>query len=476
MIRWAVNLAGIDAEVDLQRDDKMKSHVSWPYGRKETLKPADTARVGNGPPEPLGTVVTLTTAELMEQQRARYEAGLADSKLTQPCATAVREESGNVKAAEIRVFSTFTSAQGRRTVCTVQQRHALFRGVDVVNAFLQQTLVPDERLSTRFSTNPRLYKLYIADEFTGEEDLAFQLDTPIQKLACFAVQPLPAAQLFRFPQRTQLLPTTAEDINLSVEVCPLDPQAKSVKRQVLVPADMLAESLEQTIVKRLPGIDLIPGSLRIKYGPLDLNINEYYNFGTGCGNMDVPIAERTILSLHRFGVTQVLVQGRAPDESADISAPVEDIVINIDTEKAQTFKQFEVIRTDRYGARQQRILCVDAERLLMKRPYAGNMQTQQGCEEKLLKEIEEVYFSPTKPTCLEIRYSVASKYENDRIECATTYSRAILDEKLRVLQREIRKRNEEQKQRSSQALVARLFERLKSGLGMSTVQSDKNEQ
>nr|CCC91909.1 unnamed protein product [Trypanosoma congolense IL3000] len=477
MVRWTVNLTGIDAEADLQRDDRMKTHVSPAPNRRDAGDPADAAHV-EGTPAPLGTVATLTMGELIEQQRTRREASLAESTLGQfwigPAPS--KDEHGHSKGSEIRVFSTFTNPQGRRTVCTIQPRQTLSRGVDVVNAFLQQTLVPDERLSARFSTNPRVYKLYIADEFTGEEDLAFQLDSPIQKLTCFAVQPLPAAKLFLFPQRTRLLPSVAEDIDLSVEVRPLDSQAKAVKLRVLVPADMLAESLERAIVARLPGVWLVPGSLRIKYGPVELNINEYYNFGTGCGNMDVPIAERTVLSLHRFGVTEVLMQGRAPDGNADASAPVEDIVINIDAEKAQSLEQFEVIRINRHGARQQRILYVDGQKLCMKRPYTSGPGVTPECEERLVKDIEEVRSSPTRPKCLEICYSHASKHENDHIECTTAYYRALLDEKLRVVQRELRKNMSEEKQKLDGRVLPRLFGWLRHGLGKGAHQPSKREQ
>ncbi|KAH9600045.1 hypothetical protein LSM04_009539 [Trypanosoma melophagium] len=476
MIRWAVDLAGIDAEADLQRDDNMKFHISPSSGRKEIWKPTDIARVGDGALEPLGTVVTLSMRELIERLEHQREEAIRANRFGQNSSGSYlgKGDAEVFKGPEVRIFSTFTNPQGKRTVCTVQLKQFPFRGVDVVNAFLQQVVVPDERVSTRFSTNPRLYKLYIADEFTGEEEMIVQLDSGAQSFGCFAVQPLPGAKLFLFPQRTQLLPTVAEDINLAVEVRLLESQAKPVKREVLVPADMLAESLEQVIVNRLPEIGLVAGSLRIKYGPVELNINEYYNFGMGCGHMDVPIAERTILSLHRFGVTEVLVQGRVADENPDIATPVEDIRIDMDAEDAQAFQQFEVIRINRYGARQQRIFCVDGDRLYTMRPSLDGTTlpavpaVSKRNEEKLIKDIEEVHFSPTKPKYLEIRYTRASKHEDDHIECTTAYNRALLDEKLRVLQRELRKKNDvERNQKNSETVFSRIFHRIKWGFNKS---------
>ncbi|EAN95103.1 hypothetical protein C3747_171g103 [Trypanosoma cruzi] len=466
MIRWAVDLAGVDADADLQRDDRMKLYVGPSSGRKENWKPTFTTFTDPSSLGPVGTVVTLTMRDLIQLQQERLEQALAVNPFGQAGISTFQPKNDTefLKGLEVRVFSTFTNAQGKRTVCTVQPRRTPFRGVDVVHAFLQQTVVSDDRLSARFSANPRLYKLYIADEFTGEEEMVIQLDGAAQNFTCFAVQPLPAAKLFLFPQRTQLLPSVAEDINLAVEISPLDPQAKTVKSQVRVPADMLAESLEQAIVNLLPGRGLVPGSLRIKYGPVELNINEYYNFGSGCGHMDVPIAERTILSLYRFGVTEVLLQGRIPDENTDVSLLVEDIVVNIDAEEAQAFQQFDVIRINRYGARQQRILCVDGERLYTVRPNVDGSGAAQVNEEKLIKDIEEVVTSPTKSKYLEIRYSRASNHENDHIECTTAYNRALLDEKLRVLQRELRKKRDEERQlKGNDTVFSRLFHRFRLG-------------
>ncbi|RNF02523.1 hypothetical protein TraAM80_06348 [Trypanosoma rangeli] len=466
MIRWTVDLAGVDADADLQRDDRMKSYVGPPSGRKETLKPVLVAFADPSSPGPVGKVVTLTRQELSQQWRQRVEEALAESPFTLAGSSISQPkcDAEVPKGSEVRVFSTFTNVQGKRTVCTVQPRQVPFRGVDVVNAFLQQMVVSDDRLSARYSSNPRLYKLYIADDFTGEEEMVIQLDGAAQNFTCFAVQPLPAAKLFLFPQRTQLLPTVAEDINLAVEIRPLDSQAKTIKRQVLVPSDMLAESLEQAIVSRLPGSGLVQGSLRIKYGPVELNINEYYNFGSGCGNMDVPIAERTILSLYRFGVKEVLLQGRIPDENSELSLVAEDIVINMDAEEAQTFQQFDVIRINRYGARQQRILCIDGERLYTVRPNVDGSGAAQVNEEKPIMDIEEVVVTPTKSKYLEIRYNRGSGHENDHIECTTAYNRALLEEKLRVLRRELRKKSDEERQlKGNNTVLSRILNRLRLG-------------
>lgn len=367
---------------------------------------------------------------------------------------------GSPRAKEIKVYSTFVTAQETRTAVTITMTRPNFRGVDIVNAFLMQAVASDEWLCARYSTNPRLYKLFIADEDSGEEEMVVQLDLKAQNFPCYAVNPLPAAKLYLFPQRDALLPTTPFDIKLKITIRANDPQSKPILRECAVPADMLAESVEETLRRRLPASAIVPGSLRLKYGPLELNINEYYNFGPGCGSLNCPIAERTMLSLYRYGINEVAVSGRAVEvahEAGLLSQVSEDIDIDMDVEEALSFQQFEVISITRYGARQQRVLCVDGEHLYTMRPNsdaASNTNTT----ERPIKEIDEVRTFPDKPKYMEIAYTKESKYEEDRFECTTTYNRALLDEKLRIVRRELRKREAElEKPSAEKNMVHRLF-------------------
>jgi hypothetical protein len=363
---------------------------------------------------------------------------------------------------EVQVFSTFLDPQGKRTKVTLTMPQATYRGVDVVTVFLQESVASNEVLSQRFSTNPRLYKLFIADEYTGEEEMAAQLDLGAQNFSCYAVTPMPAANLYLFPQRSGLLKTTTRDINLMVQVRPLDPSANAVQRQCVVPSDMLAESLEATIGSRLPASGIIQGSLRIVYGPLELNINEYYNFGPGCGQPNCPIAERTVLSLFRFGVREVVVNGRAVEEAPTeiLRDLAEDIVIDMSVDEAISFQQFEVICINKYGARQQRLLCVDGEHLYTMRPNETEMMPK--TTERTVKDIEEVRTFPDKPKYMEIAYAKSSRFEEDHFECTTTYNCALLNEKLRLVRRELRKRAAEEEEAKAKSETA--IQRLMTGL------------
>lgn len=491
MMRWAVDVTGIDVAEDLGREQAKHVYTAPRSIHNDAWHAVDDWRPNTtGDNDELGEVWVLTRDEIEDAllERAmesddifrplnkpasgsptsttRQSGGGAGwnasatrgSSITPSPPLADRLESNSQSmlsndftfdpppSREVQVFSTFLNAQGKRTKVTLTMPQATYRGVDVVTVFLQQSVAANEVLSQRFSTNPRLYKLFIADEYTGEEEMAAQLDLGAQNFSCYAVTPMPAANLYLFPQRTGLMNTTTRDINLTVLVRPLDPSANAVQRQCVVPSDMLAESLESTIGSRLPASGIIQGSLRIVYGPLELNINEYYNFGPGCGQPNCPIAERTVLSLFRFGVREVVVNGRAVEEApAEILRDLaEDIVIDMSVDEAISFQQFEVICINKYGARQQRLLCVDGEHLYTMRPNDTEMMPK--TTERTVKDIEEVRTFPDKPKYMEIAYVKSSHVEEDHFECTTTYNCALLNEKLRLVRRELRKRAAEEEE------------------------------
>ncbi|KAK7194494.1 hypothetical protein NESM_000366300 [Novymonas esmeraldas] len=484
MMRWAVDVTGIDVAEDLQREhnkfvyEEPRSHRDEPWHNVDDWRPNACEDK-----EGLGRVWVLSRDEVQDGLAERaMEAADVFRNVGKPTAAPAQRQGSSAVAGgyssprrgsggfqmdglvsnsqsmlsndfvfdaapptrEVRVFSTFLNAQGTRTTVTLTMAQPTYRGVDVVAAFLQQAVATSEVLSQQFSTNPRLYKLFIADEYTGEEEMAAQLDLGAQNFSCYAVNPLPAAKLFLFPQRTALMSTATRDINLTVQVRPLDPQAKAVQRQCVVPADMLAESLEATICSRLPASGIVQGSLRIMYGPMELNINEYYNFGAGSGQPNCPIAERTVLSLFRFGVREVVVNGRAVEEAPTeiLRDLAEDIIIDMDVDEAVSFQQFEVICINLYGARQQRLLCVDGEHLYTMRPNASEAVPKM--TERSIKDIDEVRLFADKPKYMEIAYTKSSRFEEDHFECTSTYNCALLNEKIRIVRRELRKREAEE--------------------------------
>ncbi|EPY20928.1 hypothetical protein STCU_08772 [Strigomonas culicis] len=449
MNRWAVDVTGINLDADLRLEDTKHGEKDI-IAHKKSMKLFSREEEEEKKEHDIGDVCVLLPDELLQgfinRQAVLEEAtsplasslrsallsnhrssifvpiGDVSSSLPQEVSTPIRKE--------LRVYNNFFNPGDTQLMNVVAIKQPNYCGVDVVNAFLQKLFTEHPEQVERFSNNPRHYKLYIADEYTGEAEMAVILDRPAKEfITCYTVQALPAARIYMFPVRKELLPTTAHDINILVNIKPLDPTTKPVQRMCCVPSDMLAESLEALLTARLPSNAVVQGSLRIKYGPVELNINEFYNFGAGCGSVQCPVSEYTLLSLHRFGVTEVSVNGRVVEASSAEAAftdPMEDIVIDMDVDEALSFQQFEVISINRYGARQQRLLCVDGEHIYTMRP---NADANTATTERTIKDIEDVCTDVKRPKYLEIIYTKASKFDVDHLECTTTYNRALLEEK-----------------------------------------------
>ncbi|CCW64548.1 unnamed protein product [Phytomonas sp. EM1] len=496
MMRWSVDIAGIDIEADLMHEAGKRVPQEPVGSLKARWLALDDQKSSNGEHiEILGNVWVPTQDELQKLYDARISNprhleipfDLHQQQVLQSSLSKRRSESTSngdasnmqfsqgantqsfnnnlvpCKGKEICIFSTFLNPQGKRTAVTIVINQPVFKAVDIVNAFLKHYVNSDEHLSQRFSANPRMYKLFFADELTGEEDMAVQLDFNAQNFSCYFINPLPAARLYLFPQRTGLLPSTPYDIHLTVQIRPLDQQGKPIQRKCLVPADMLAENLETTVSSRLLSSAIVQGSLRIKYGPLELNINDYYDFGPGCGRPNCPIAERTILSLYRFGVSEVVVSGRAVEDVAvnGLAEASEDIIVDMDVNEAFSFQQFEVIRISRYGARQQWLLSVDGENLYTVKPNSDSIKTV----ERPIKDIEEIRVFSSRPRYMEVVYTRASRLEEDHFECSTASNCAFLNEKLRIIRRELNKRQEEEIQSAAikerHGVIHRLLDRFR---------------
>ncbi|EPY26738.1 hypothetical protein AGDE_11117 [Angomonas deanei] len=438
MKRWAVDVAGINLESDLRLEEDKMEYV--PPTSKSTGRSRGDAHKHEGATstDELGEIHVLSESELLYAFESRLRKARQPAELEEDVSSPFsgtmrsssvrgggREPSVNLdnslsmsmefmsKQKEIKVFENFME-EGKTSTTSIVIKQSNYCNIDIVSTYLKKIFSENEDLSGRFSDNPRHYKLFIADEFTGEPEMAVMLDKVAQDFSCYALQPLPLAKIYLFPQRTTLLPTTAHDINLSVTIrSSTDKNLKPIQRKCCVPADMQVESLEALLISRLPTNCIVQGSLRVKYGPLELNINEMYNFGIGCGSIQCTISEHTILSLYRFGVTEVAVNGRVVDAAeSEIGNIDDDIEVELSVEDAISFQQFEVIAINRCGVRQQRSFCVDGEHIYTIQP-TKNMETN--TTEKSVKDVEEVKTFPEKPKYLEIIYSKASKFEPDRL-------------------------------------------------------------
>ena len=330
-------------------------------------------------------------------------------------------------------------------------RDNVIRGVDVVEATIRVFMCSDEKLRAKYSDNPRHYKLFLADDQTGEEESPIQLDSGCGGFSSLAVEPLPIGKLYLYPERTGLLPTIYDDVPLTVEVrSEGDKSSRHVKH---VPADLLVEKLEKTLADMLANADVSRGSLRIRYGPSEIDIAEKFDFGAGCGHQDISVSERTVLALYRFGVTEVSLRGKVSvddeiggsgDPSAGSSSSIS--LKRLDEEEARAYQQFDVVKINKFGIRQERVIGVDGERVYNMRPSSESGKTKN--PERNINDIECVRDFRDRPNYCEIEYSKLSKYDTDRIELHSAFDCAMLVEKLRVLKK-IHDRKAESKRNST---------------------------
>lgn len=349
-------------------------------------------------------------------------------QLLTPKAAASPQQQRRMRA--VCVFCNFLCPR-KRTSFSIRIREGSI-GMDVVEATVKAFLA-DKKFQV-WSSNPNDYRLYVADEQTGEEETPIAVDGPCGNFMHMALVAQPQALLTLFPDHTQLLPSPAEDVSLVVEVV----GARTSKRTVLLPPDLAVEALPEVLKLKLSARDLVEGSLRIKYGPVAVSINQPYNFGAGCGNAGVQVKDRTVLSLHRFGVKEVSVEGTledgAPDDEGDGAKAVPAVALfkKMDEEEARAYQQFEVHKVNRYGVSQARVIGVDGERIYNMKPSSELGKTKN--PERNIADIE-VIRPGTDPTYLEVEYKKTRRYDTDRIYCRNATACSMLLEKLRVLKK-----------------------------------------
>lgn len=425
--RFAVDIENINVEDDLALDEKalpLLSSVELPQHEREDCE-KDKAIVAQVDDD-LDSVDfdTLSLQQLVDVMHQR-----SCTKITRVPSQSVTTFSRQ-KMRDVRVFCNFLAASGKKISFNVRLKDQV-RGIEVIEAAIQAFMKPE--LRQKYSENPRHYQLFMAEDHTGDEIAPIQLESGCQNVTCLAVKPLPEAQLFLFPVRTGLnSPTIAQQIPLTVEI--RSPESKIVRRILSFPADLLVEKMETSLQSKLPTNSVTFGSLRVRYGPTELFTTQRYDFGSGCGNL-LPISERTIFSLHRFGVTELVVDGKVPDQET-LSSGQEtslDNVKRLDEEEARAYQQFEVIKINKFGQRQQRVIGVDAERVYNMRPSSEVGKTKN--PERQIEDIETIRDFRDRPTFCEIEYSKASKYDTDKIECRNAFDCAMLVEKLRMLKK-----------------------------------------
>jgi hypothetical protein len=430
MNRFAVEIGGVDLDDDLGLEDRVCLRQLDPVLPVPPLE-RQTAQRDDLPPltSTECRLDILGMQDLVDKMHENASLTIFNSLAVPSTQIPV---SVRQRQRDVRVFCNFLATQGKKHVVTLRLKDLAPRGVDVIDQTIKAFLC-DERLKAMYSDNPRLYRLFMADDSTGEEEVPIQHDSACGNFTCFALAPLPAAQIFLFPKKGGLLPPPAEDPIVYVEV---KDGVKSSRRLVTLPLDLAVNHLEAYLSERLTNHSITPGTVKIRYGPMDLHLSEVYNFGPGCGAHDVPVGDLTVYSCTRFGVAEYSAHGRVNDEEADPIANVDgalDHLRRMDEEEARAYQQFDVIKVNKFGVRQQRVIGVDGERVYNMRPLSEVGKTKN--PERLIEDIEVVRDFRERPTYCEIEYNKASKYDTDRIDCRNSADCIMLVEKLRMLKK-----------------------------------------
>lgn len=432
MERFAVDVCGINLSEDLALEQRVCIRRPEPFLQQQSFQPQPLPIDDLPPLTPSAcSLAVVEIQQLIEKMRDNSSFVLISKpQSTLPQSSPV----GRQRHRDIRVFCNFIATQEKRHIVSVRLKDPSCRGVDVVDWTIKNLMCTDERLRTMYSDNPRHYRLFMADDSTGDEEAPIQLDSLCGNFSCFSLSPLPIAQLFLFPVKCALLPALSDDPIMVVEV---KDGSKTSRRSISVPLDLAINKLEPYLLERLTNHSAALGTLKVRFGPLHLHPAEIHDFGAGCGGNEVPVGEWTVHSCSRFGVTEICINGRIVEEEINsVPSSVDGALGHLrrmDEEEARAYQQFDVVKINKFGVRQQRIIGVDGERVYNMRPLSEVGKTKN--PERLIEDIEVVRDYRERPAYCEIEYNKASKYDTDRIECRNSADCIMLVEKLRMLKR-----------------------------------------
>eukprot|EP00760_Papus_ankaliazontas_P010204 PhM_4_TR14223/c0_g1_i1/m.66625 len=258
---------------------------------------------------------------------------------------------------------------------------------------------------------------------------------------CFVVVPkesaLTPAVVCKIPPTGQCL----EDVRIDLRV-----DNHSIRTPV--PPDLLVSDLTAYLAARLRFRGEVRRLTLKAVCPMSkkdhISIDAIQDLGFGCGNDRVKIADRTMRTLKRFGWTEFII-------IVPSSEPPFEVVVGSTTEDYSTwhpqtcdpldfvqYREYEVIKINKYGVRQPRVIGIDTERIYNMFQAGGRGQRTKN-PERFLSEIVEVRDFPDRPNYFEIEYTRASRYDRDQIECSNAWVCQEIIAKVRYLRSEVLK-------------------------------------
>eukprot|EP01062_Namystynia_karyoxenos_P051926 TRINITY_DN4111_c2_g1_i1.p1 TRINITY_DN4111_c2_g1~~TRINITY_DN4111_c2_g1_i1.p1 ORF type:complete len:579 (+),score=192.49 TRINITY_DN4111_c2_g1_i1:98-1738(+) len=350
------------------------------------------------------------------------------------------------RAMQLKVFCPFISDPGggsggkQKPVlcpCRVPEQATV---VDVIKTTLR-VLREDQGLSRgqEFSNNADHYRLRVAEDDSGkpDEDLpVLDKKTALRRMG-FDTLVLCATQPYRRGAGTAAaaaqraaMPPALEDVEIRVHMVGRSENRRRVGR-LLVPPDVVFKDALAVICDRFKK-DASRYSLRLC---IDGNERD------SVPDDPVPITERTLGTLaRRHGVTDFILKPKGRDvvESDGSDAEARDdrpaqVFCDWDEAKASRYTEYDVVKINKYGSRQDRVLGVDRDKIynMMRGVKAEKTKNP----ERSITDIQVVrYGFQDRPCYFEIDYRPGvCKSGRDQIECASAHEAHEIVTKVRFL-------------------------------------------
>eukprot|EP00668_Euglena_longa_P046437 GGOE01062122.1.p1 GENE.GGOE01062122.1~~GGOE01062122.1.p1 ORF type:complete len:550 (-),score=185.26 GGOE01062122.1:462-1892(-) len=312
------------------------------------------------------------------------------------------------------------------------------RAPDVIVLALQQlqgeqaNVPPEQRFF--FHTNPNFYRLRVAEDDTGtiEEDVpALDWNSKVNRLDTLVMCCSDGSESGSSRDPIQPARKTLEDLTFFVNYVR---QSRTTRRRLSLPPDVLYRDLLGLVCEKL---NRDPKKHQIK-----LVLGGVYRTSLSDGSLPT---EKTLTTLyHTFAVHEFALEPLGPeaeeeeDDEVD-AAPEEDdgrgvLYTEYDASK---YQEFHVIKINKWGVRQPRILGMDRSTIYNMMPkrektLVGSVRRTQH-PDRGIEDIEAIRQpDPTRPLYFEVDYK-NKQTPTDRIECLTKRDAQELLSKLRFL-------------------------------------------
>eukprot|EP00755_Sulcionema_specki_P008640 Sspe_Gene.41521::Locus_20079_Transcript_1_1_Confidence_1.000_Length_1750::g.41521::m.41521/K20410/MAPKAP1, SIN1; target of rapamycin complex 2 subunit MAPKAP1 len=330
---------------------------------------------------------------------------------------------GRTRQMNLQVFCPFLHPEGGGKMVPWQVQVSEQANVhDVIKATLRKLRERDPSLS--INPNPDAYRLRVADDDNSgkpDEDLpVLDKKTGLRRTG-FDKLVLCEVKGSRHCARPSA-PKTLEDVLYRIFLGSVE---RNRTRRATVPPDLLYKDALGVICEKLKK-DPSRYSLRLVIDGVEKD---------SLDDEHSPVGERTLGTLRRkYGVTELCLRSKGRDdddvESDTEIEPPKEQYLGWDEASASRYTEYKVIKINKYGARQERILGIDREKIYNSMPTKKMQKTKN--PERSISDITHIRLFEDKPNYCEIEYR-NNRSGKDQIECQNQMEAHEITSKVRYL-------------------------------------------